>query len=70
MLERLYRHDVDLLTIEKELKLEVRSLKSQIKTVKNKFKEGQLDAFNLILKELRHSKKKLMRKVEMELIKK
>lgn len=69
-LERLYRHDVDFLTIEKDIKSEIRNLKSQVKSVKNKFKEGQLDAFNLILKELRYSKKKLMRKVEMELIKK
>lgn len=69
VVEHLQNGNVDLYELELEIKQEIRILKKETKNVKNKYKEGQLDALDLILKQLNYSKKKMMRKIQMELIK-
>lgn len=69
-IKQIENRDVNLIELKKEIEIEIKNLKKQLKSVNNKFKEGQLDAFILILKEMQYSEKRLMRKVQMELIKK
>lgn len=67
-LEQLEQYKEDLEYLENSIKFDLSKINKNTKSTRNKYSEGQRDALEYILSELRYSKTQLMKKIQRELI--